>query len=103
MTERSPITVLLLGAFTLGIYPLIWLISTKTEMNAAGADIPTGWMLILPILNIIWLWKWAQGVEKVTGGDTSGGLAFILLFMLGPIGMFVVQSGLNKKALPAAA
>ncbi|MEM7159777.1 MAG: DUF4234 domain-containing protein [Myxococcota bacterium] len=103
MTARSPVVVLLLGMFTLGIYPLIWLVSTKTEMNSVGAQIPTAWMLIIPILNLLWLWKWSSGVETATGGETGGALAFILIAFLGPIGMAVVQSGLNKRALPAAA
>lgn len=103
MTQRSPITVLLLGAFTFGIYSLIWYVSTKDEMVQQGADIPTAWFLILPILNLVWLWKWCKGVEHVTRGETSGGLALALVFFLGPIGMFIIQGAFNKRALPAAA
>ncbi len=95
MTQRNPLVVLLLGLFTFGIYPLVWLVGTKGEMVAKGADIPTGWLLIIPILNLLWLWKWAQGVEKVTGGDMGGALAFILLFFLGPIGMLLIQGKFN--------
>jgi len=72
-------------------------------MTASGAEVPTAWFLILPLLNIFWLWKWGTGVEKVTQGDTGGALAFLLVVFLGPIGMAVVQSGFNKRALPAAA
>jgi len=45
-----------------------------------------------------------QGVGKVTRGETSSGLAFIMLLLLGNIGMAVIQSGFNKRALmPATA
>lgn len=104
MTQRSPIAVFFLPAITFGIYGLWWLVKTKDEMNAQGADIPTGWMLIIPIIQLLWIWKYAQGVEKVTRNGTSAGLAFVLLLALGNIGMAVIQSGFNKLQLaPAAA
>lgn len=101
MTQRSPAVVFLLGAIT-GIYGLIWLVNTKEEMNAQGAEIPTGWYLIIPILNLLWLWKWSQGVEKVTRQGTGAGLAFIMVVLLGPIGMAVIQSSFNKLQLAPA-
>ena len=103
MTQRSPIAVFFLPAITFGIYALVWLVKTKNEMNSQGAEIPTAWLLLVPIVSIWWLWKFAEGVGKVTRGDTSGGLAFVLLALLGNIGMAVIQSSLNKRALPAAA
>jgi hypothetical protein len=103
MTQRNPILVFLLPCITFGIYGLIWLIKTKEEMNGQGAEIPTGWLLIVPIANLWWIWKFSEGVGKVTRGDTSGGLALVLLLLLGNIGMAVVQASLNKRALPAAA
>lgn len=104
MTERSPILVFLLPVITLGIYGLIWLVKTKDEMNEQGAGIPTAWLLIVPVVQLWWMWKYAEGVGKVTRGETSSGLAFIMLLLLGNIGMAVIQSGFNKRALmPATA
>jgi len=51
---------------TLGIYGLVWYVKTKEEMNAKGAEIPSAWLLIVPIANIIWMWKYSVGVEKLT-------------------------------------
>lgn len=102
MTQRSPIAVFFLPVITLGIYGLIWLVKTKDEMNSQGAEIPTAWLLIIPIAQLWWIWKFAEGVDKVTRGDTSGGLAFVLLLFLGNIGMAVVQASLNKRALAPA-
>jgi hypothetical protein len=103
MTERNPIVVLLLGCITFGIYPLIWMVSTKDEMVQQGAEIPTAWLLLVPIISLIWTWKWCQGVEHVTRGETSAVVALLMMAFLGPIGMFVIQGAFNKRALPAAA
>jgi len=102
MTERNPILVFLLPAITLGIYGLIWLVKTKDEMNQQGAAIPTAWLLIIPIAQLWFLWKYAEGVGTVTRGEMGGGLAFVLLLLTGNIGMAVIQNSFNKRALVAA-
>lgn len=102
MTQRSPVAVFFLPIITLGIYAIIWLVKTKDEMNTQGAEIPTAWLLLVPIVSLWWFWKFAEGVGKVTRGDMGGGLAFVLIFLLGNIGMAVVQSSLNKRALNPA-
>ena len=97
MTKRSVAAVIILTFITFGIYGLVWMVKTKTEMNKAGADIPTAWMLLIPFIGpIIWQWKWAGGVEHVTGGKFSQVIAFILLFVLSVIGMAIIQAELNK-------
>jgi hypothetical protein len=107
VTKRSPGTVLLFSLLTLGIYGLYWAITTKNEMMAVGGPpIPSGWSLLLvliPIVGIIWIfmwyWKWAAGVEHVTGGKMSQVMAFICIVLLNQIfflGGFVIQSELNK-------
>jgi hypothetical protein len=96
MTKRSAVTVVLLSCITFGIYALIWMINTKEEMNAKGAGIPTGWFLVIPGLNVFWLWKWANGVQHVTGGKTSGVMMFAMMAFLGPIGQFMAQNAFNE-------
>ena len=71
---------------------------TKDEMNAKGANIPTAWLLIVPIANLIWLWNYGKGVEQVTAGQTNAATVFILVILLGSIGMAVAQSNFNKIA-----
>lgn len=97
MQKRSPIAVVLLSFVTFGIYAIYWQVKTKGEMNALGAEIPTAWLIIVPLVNIWWLWKYSEGVEKVTGGKLSGVLAFILLWVLGPIGAAIVQDSFNNN------
>ena len=99
MTKRSPAAVLILACLTLGIYGLIWYVKTKGEMVKAGADIPTAWLLIVPIANLYWLWKWSGGVEHVTRGQSSQGLTFVMVLLVNQfffIGSAIVQSSLNK-------
>lgn len=96
MKQRNPLAVLLITFVTLGIYGLVWEVKTKNEMNALGADIPTAWLLIIPVANIYWLWKYCGGVEKVTGGKLSQILAFVLFFLLGIIGAAIIQNEFNK-------
>jgi len=96
MNKRSVVMVILLTLITFGIYRLIWYVKTKNEMVRAGADIPTAWLLIVPIANIWWMWKWSGGVEHVTRGKMSQVVAFIVMFLLHVIGMAIVQVSLNR-------
>jgi len=98
MQQRSPFLVFLLSLITFGIYGIVWYVNTKNEMNARGAQIPTAWLLIIPIVNIYWVWKYSEGVELVTNKDMSTAVAFILLFLLGIIGMAIIQSKFNSIA-----
>ncbi len=98
MKHRSPIAVFFLPFVTFGIYGLVWEVKTKVEMKRLGADIPTAWLIIVPIINIYWLWKYSMGVEKVTNEKISGIMAFVLLILLGPIGMAIIQNDFNNVA-----
>ena len=98
MHKREPWLVFFLAIITLGIYGLVWWVWTKHEMNRAGAQIPTCWLSIIPFVYWYWLWKFSEGVEMVTNKEMSAGTAFVLMLLLGPIGMAIVQSSLNKVA-----
>jgi hypothetical protein len=95
MTKRSVVAVIILTFITFGIYGIYWFVKTKNEMVARGADVPTGWLLIIPIANIYWYWKWSQGVEHVTRGRSSAAVNFLLVFLLGFIGMAIIQATFN--------
>ena len=100
MTKRSVVAVILLTLVTFGIYGLVWMIKTKNEMNSLGAQIPSGWLLVIGMvlfpLAIWWYWKYAGGVELVTRGRQSQVIAFILMLLLGIIGMAIIQAEFNK-------
>ena len=99
MTKRSPVAVFFLSIFTLGIYIIVWRVKTKGEMNRLGSNIPTAWLIIIPFVNIWWLWEYAGGVEKITNKAMSQVVAFILLILLSAIGDAVIQDAFNKVNL----
>ena len=107
MQNRSPIAVALLTLITFGIYGIYWFVVTKNEMNEKGSAIPTAWLIIIPFVNIWWMYKYSEGADQVTNGKMSTVLAFVLLFFLGFIGMAIIQDSFNKvgagSAAPAAA
>ena len=96
MQHRNPIIVILLSIITLGIYSLVWLVTTKNQMNAKGAQIPTAWLIIIPFVNIWWCWKFSEGVELVTNKGMGTAVVFLLIYLLGPIGEVIIQNELNK-------
>ena len=98
MQHRDPIMVILLSIITFGIYYLVWLVTTKNQMNTKGAQIPTAWLLIIPLVNIWWYWRFCEGVELVTNKGTQTVIAFLLLWLLGIIGIAIIQNELNKVA-----
>ena len=96
MTRRSVLSVFILSIVTFGIYGLFWMVATKEEMNAQGANIPTAWLLIIPIANIYFFWRYSEGVEHVSRGRLAAPIGFILLFCTGFIAHLVLQSEFNK-------
>lgn len=100
MKRVEPIMVVILSIITFGIYALIWYVSTKDQMNANGAKIPSAWLIIIPILDIYWMWKFCEGVGIVTNKRMDGVIAFLLLVFLGLIGMAIIQDSLNKVSGP---
>ena len=98
MQHRDPIMVILLSIITFGIYYLVWLVTTKNQMNTKGAQIPTAWLLIIPLVNIWWYWRFCEGVELVTNKGMQTVIAFLLLWLLGIIGIAIIQNELNKVA-----
>ena len=96
MTHRSVLKVLILSFVTCGIYGIVWFVNTKEEMRTAGAEIPTALLLFIPFANLYWLWKYSAGVELVSNGKTSQVIGFVLLALLGVIGIAILQDGFNK-------
>ena len=100
MKNRSIWAVLLLPFVTFGIYIIYWFVSTKGELNRKGAEIPTAWLLIVPLVNIWWLWKYYEGAEKVTDSKVSGVLMFVLdLFVTTLVPMAICQDAYNNLDL----
>jgi hypothetical protein len=103
MKNRSIVAVVLLPLVTFGLYSLYWFVSTKNELNAKGAQIPTAWLLIVPLVNFFWMYKYYEGAEQVTNKKVSGILMFLLnLFITALIPMALCQDAYNNLAeIPA--
>jgi hypothetical protein len=86
-----------LTLITFGIYRLYWIVSTKEEIKFLSAEIPTAWLLILPIANLYFIYKYCKGFSTYVKRDNNTILWFILYVLAGII-MPVVQSELNKIA-----
>ena len=102
MNEQSVASVIVLTIITFGIYGIVWMVKTKNTMNAQGAEIPTAWLMVIPIVSIWWLWKYSEGVAEVSGNMMSAPTAFLLLFFLFLIGMAIIQSQFNSIAKQSA-
>ena len=79
-------------------------ISTGTEatiaenINSLGAKIPTAWLLIIPIANIYWVYKYCEGFAQHVKKDNNGLVWFIVYLLVGFVMPAIVQSELNKLA-----
>lgn len=96
ITKRSLLKVYLLGIITLGIYFIYWLVKSKNEINSLGAKIPTAWLIIIPIANIYWLYKYAEGFSNFVKKDKNTVLWFLLFWFVPIIMPAIVQSELNE-------
>ena len=98
MTQRSILMVFILSIVTLGLYLIYWLVVTKNEMVSQGADIPSAILLIIPVVNIWWMWKYCQGVEYISNKGLTAGVAFLLYIFIGFIAVLIFQNEFNKAA-----
>ena len=79
-------------------YMAYWLVQTKAELKARGAtEIPSTWLFIVPVAHIYYMYKYAEGAEKVTKGKVSLILVFLLYLFTTPfIIMPICQNYYNK-------
>jgi len=96
--ERNLLGIYLLGFLTFGLYFIYWDVSTKVEINRLGGDIPTAFLIIIPIANIYWLYRYCEDFAKYVKKDDNG-ILYLILFIVLPIIMpIIVQPELNTLA-----
>jgi hypothetical protein len=111
---RNPLGVVGLSIITIGIYYVFWWYFINREMRDLGRARNTdlgqnpgnsvlaltlGALIIVPA--IVTLWRTCDRIqrsEEVAGVDrpASGPIIFILLLLIGPVGIWYAQSELNK-------
>jgi hypothetical protein len=94
--NRNIVVMYLLMFVTFGIYALVWMVKTKREINSLGAEIPTSWLIIIPIANIFWMYKYCEGFSTYVKKDNNAVMWFIIYLLIGIIMPALVQSELNK-------
>jgi hypothetical protein len=111
---RNPLGVVGLSIITLGIYYIFWWYFINREMRdfgrARGTDlgqnpgnsvlaITLGALIIVPAIVTLWTTSdRIQRTQEVAGVDrpASGPIFFILLLLIGPVGIWYAQHELNK-------
>ena len=101
--RRDIVLVYILGFITFGIYFVYWAVQTKKEMNGMGGTITTAWLLIIPIANLYWIYKYCEAFSAYVKKDNNAVLWFILYVLVGFIMPAIVQSELNRLAAAAHA
>jgi Domain of unknown function (DUF4234) len=111
---RNPLGVVGLSIITLGIYYIFWWYFINREMRDLGharntdlgespgssvLAITLGALIIVPA--IVSMWRTCdriQRTEEVAGVDrpANGPIIFILLLLIGPVGIWYAQNELNK-------
>ncbi len=108
----EPNGLLLVGIFAfLGLlfvgtaYTLYWLISTARVLRReTGQKIPYAILLVIPLANYWWMWRYSQAAEIYTKNKHEAALLFILIALLGSIGNGILQDVYNKTTeVPAPA
>lgn len=97
--HRNPAAVVILSIITFGIYALYWIVKTKGEIKSLGAKIPTAWLVIVPIANFYFYWKYAEGFSMYAKKDNQPILWFLFFLVIWPVAMIFIQIELNKLAV----
>ena len=96
--KRNPALVIIFSIITAGIYFIYWAVKTKEEVKSLGANIPTMWLIIVPIGNLYLLYKYCDGFSEYVKKDKLGIVWFLAAVTVFPILPIVVQVELNKLA-----
>ncbi|MFA6158164.1 MAG: DUF4234 domain-containing protein [Candidatus Paceibacterota bacterium] len=96
--HRNPALVIILSFITFGLYGLYWTVRTKGEINGLGAKIPTAWLVIIPIANLYFFYRYSEGFSVFVKKDNSPILWFLLYLVIAPVAMILIQIELNKMA-----
>jgi hypothetical protein len=109
LEERDVALYIILTIITFGLFGIYWLVVTKRDIKSRGGDVPTCWLLIIPIANIYLFYKYSRAAEKVLKKDGDWIVYFIFCFIFNSvITLALVQDGLNhivrkeKKGIRAA-
>lgn len=58
--KRNLSQIILLNICTIGTYSIYWSVITKREINQAGGKVPNAFLMIIPLINIYFWYRYAQ-------------------------------------------
>lgn len=112
---RNPLAVIALSLVTLGIYGIYWYYQVNKELAEVGRShnseeagtspgnsllaVTLGAFVIVPaFVSVFGTWKRLNAGERLVGlpEGMSAGAGFLLHLFLGPVGIWFLQSNLNK-------
>lgn len=96
LKERSLVGMAILTVLTFGLYFIYWAVKTKGEINCLGGRIPTAFLVIIPLANFYFWYRYAQEYVSHVKKDSDPIAYFLLMALLPIVGFFVVQDGLNN-------
>jgi hypothetical protein len=79
--KRSLLQIILLTICTFGIYSIYWGVVTKRELNQAGAHVPNSFLMILPIINLYFWYRYAQAYASIVRRNQDRSETLIYLFI----------------------
>ena len=94
--KRNIVLIYFLSFITFGIYSIYWLVKTKKELNSLGGKIPTAWLIIIPIANLYFIYKYAEAFSVKIKKDNNAPLWFLVFALFNIVMIALVQSELNK-------
>ena len=118
---RNPLGIIGLSIITLGIYGIFWYYYLNKELAEMGKARNTdelgtspgtsvlavtlgAFILVPPFVSVYRTWDRKCKAEDATGQvGMEAGLGFLLMILLSPIGMYILQSNLNKVLQTQAA
>lgn len=96
--HRSPIRVVIYTLITFGFYGIYWFYQALSQVLEGKSSSPLLWFIgsLVPLVNLVILWKFSKEVEEYSGGEKSAVLLFILYLVFAPVAQYLTQSGLNQ-------
>jgi hypothetical protein len=94
--ERNPLMVIILMMCTFGIYGLYWIFVTSKELVEEGAELPPLWYIIIPILNLYYMYKYLEEWHKLVKYEQDFMMVVVIAIVFSPIVIYWVQTELNK-------
>ncbi len=94
--QRDPIMVIVYTMLTCGIYGLYWLFETSKELTELGAELPNIWFIIIPGLNIYYMYKYLEEWHRIVKYEQDFMMVLVIGLIFSPIVMYWIQEELNK-------